>query len=637
MLHTEEIGDLADHLRQEGFHPSLYQVLAAQAVVHQESQRDVDLGSLVRLTTLLCPIFSSTPDEQDRFEKLYLEWLRARSGRPRTISSSSSPTPPPEKPRTHWRMKLAVPCLLIVPALTAWFLWQDLRPRQAVGRVVADSQPVAQATLRLGEQTVTTDKQGTFKVPFKNDDMPLQLLVEMKGYLPSQSLVGQTILENRKWFYLAAVEWDVQYQIGDVQLAKEKTGSDSPSPPPAPAQESTPPKLRLEKLRTVPPPMPSWWERLSYSTALMALAPILLVLLWLIYRFGRRAVLKRQSSRIPPELKQVKVQAGTQRIFPSLSLRHVTQRLRQTRFEESTELDVPRTIDRTMNRGGLFTPVFGSKREPSYVALIDRATVADHQANVAAQVVRDLAKGYVLLRQYEFDEQPTMLRRVDPLHARPKQSEGATAEATRVEIMSLGEVMAKFPTSRLLCFADPMTCFDPLSGKIRPWVETLEAWEERFLFTTSTHGQWTQAERILSRRGFHVIPLTYHGLRLLSQLLEQDSVLSHLKSYRATDRCVICQSYPPGPHGAGPEEGADGGRADGATGEGRVSANHVAAVSTSQSLGALGVARRSDARVWVSSQICDRGVAPAAAAPAAGAPGGPTATDLWRASDPPAC
>ncbi|UVT18906.1 MAG: formylglycine-generating enzyme family protein [Nitrospira sp.] len=523
MLHPEEIGDLADHLRREGYRPSLYQVLAAQETVREESQRAVALGSLVRLTTLLRPIFCSTPEEQERFEKIYLEWLRARSGRPQTISKSLPPPSDTGATPTHWRLKFAAAGLLVLPALTSWFLWQDLRPREAVGRVMADNQPVAQATVQLGEQTVTTDAQGTFKVAFKNDDMPLHLHIKTKQYLSSQSLAGQTIKASRKLFYLYPIDLDTQFPIGDVQLARE-----APLPIPPPVSEVTalqpsPPTISLEKTPSRRPPIPPWWARLSYPTALAVLAPGLVVLVWLLYRFSRRAVLKRQSSLIPPQLKQIQIQAGTQRIFPSLSLRHVTQRLRQTRFEESTELDVRSTIHRTMNRGGLFTPVFGSKREPGYVALIDRATVADHQANVAAQLVKDLAKGYVLVRQYEFDEQPIMLRRVDPLRGEPKHGMGAAAVAAMIEFMELGEVTAKFPTSRLLCFVDPMTCFDPLTGKIRPWVETLEAWEERFLFTTRTYGRWGHAERILSRRGFQVIPLSLLGLRLFSQLLEQGS------------------------------------------------------------------------------------------------------------------
>ncbi|WHZ30236.1 MAG: hypothetical protein OJF51_005039 [Nitrospira sp.] len=47
--------------------------------------------------------------------------------------------------------------------------------------------------------------------------------------------------------------------------------------------------------------------------------------------------------------------------------------------------------------------------------------------------------------------------------------------------------------------------------------------------------------------------------------LIQAPVLRRVKSYPGTDRCVICKSYPPSLHGAGPKEGADGGKWHGAT------------------------------------------------------------------------
>ncbi|WP_413935834.1 formylglycine-generating enzyme family protein [Nitrospira sp. BLG_1] len=521
MFQLEEIVDLADHLRGADYQPTLHQVLAAQTVIRQASLQDSGLGSLVRLSTVLRPIFSATPDQQERFEKVYLDWLRARSNRPPTISVNSPPILPPKPPRIHWRMKLVVPCLLIALALTAWFLWQDLRAREAVGRVVAENQPIAQAIVKLGNRTVRTDEQGAFKIPFNNSGMPQPLLVEMKGYLPNQSLVGETILANRSWLYLSPVDLATQFEIGEVQLVKDTPVPVPPTRPPAIEAQLPRPTLNLETIPGRKLTIPPWWDRLSYPTSTVVLTPGLLVLVWFLYRFSRRAVLKRQSSLIAPELKQIHIQAATQHLFPSLSLRYVTQRLRQRRFEESAELDVARTIHLTINRGGLFAPVFGSKREPSYVALIDRATMADHQASMAAQVVKDLVRGNVLLRQFEFDEQPTILRNVDPLHAKLKQREEAISLATRLEIISLGEVTAKFATSRLLYFAEPITYFDRLTGKLRPWVETLEAWDERFLFTSDNDGQWGQAARILSRRGFHIIPLTHLGLKLFPHLLEQ--------------------------------------------------------------------------------------------------------------------
>ncbi len=383
MLRSEEIADLAHHLRREGYQSSLDQILAAHEVIRETSQWGSTPTSLIRLTTLLRPIFCSTPEEQERFDQLYREWLRARGGTRLPKPPEPPDTIPPPVPEPQFSpnsVKPTVAGLLILLPLITWFLWLD----------------------------------------------------------------------------------------------------------------------------------PSALDPIREYKALVTIVIVFSLLAWLFYWLRSRVVLNRQLSQIQQALDQVQVSVDTRHIFPSLSMRHVTQRLRQRRFEESTELDVRRTIHHTIHRGGLFTPVFGSMRELGYVSLIDCSTVADHQAKLPAQVVKDLARGNVLVRQYEFDEQPTILGKIDPLRTEPIHS---------VDVASLGEVAAKFPTSRLLCFADSMTCFDPLTGKLRPWVKRLEAWEERFLFTTRTDGQWKQAERILSRRGFHVLPLTSLGLRRFSQLV----------------------------------------------------------------------------------------------------------------------
>jgi len=59
-------------------------------------------------------------------------------------------------------MKVLGVALLILPILTAWFLWQDLRLRHVIGHVMAEGNPVSQAMVRLGEQTDTTNKNGEF-------------------------------------------------------------------------------------------------------------------------------------------------------------------------------------------------------------------------------------------------------------------------------------------------------------------------------------------------------------------------------------------------------------------------------------------------------------------------------------------
>ena len=174
MISTEEIVDLSEFLTREGFKPSPYQIFAAQQILLSESVQDTGAGSLVRLSTLLGPIFCTTPEEQQKFEGLYLRWIRQRSHRPNTLARPQGPgLPPPDIPTSHWRMKVAVAGLLILPLLTAWFLWQDFRLRHLEGRVVFDTQPIPQTKVQLGGKTATTNSQGQFTLPFYAKDMPV--------------------------------------------------------------------------------------------------------------------------------------------------------------------------------------------------------------------------------------------------------------------------------------------------------------------------------------------------------------------------------------------------------------------------------------------------------------------------------
>ncbi len=532
MITPEEIVDLAEYLKQKEIPSSSYQLFAAQQVLSQWGQEAVGPASFIQLSNALGPIFCRTAEEQQQFQNLYLEWLRQRSHRPRErrVSVEPDPTPQPETPSIHWRIKLAALSLLLVALLAGWFDYQDFRTRQVVGQVLADGKAVPHATVHVGKgfsdesepEPSKTDKEGRFRVPFQAKDMPLEITVKAETYLTAKIPVGEAIKANRNWFYLNPITLEDTLDIGSIQLTKEpKAPPPIPTPKPDLTPEPPPSELSIQKIAELSVPPPSWTARLEGWKALGALLPLVLSLLWLAYRKLRAPALKRQASRIPPKLKQVQIQTETHHLFPSVSLRHLTQRLRHTRFVESTELDVAKTIHCTIQRGGLFTPVYGGRQEPGYVALIDRTTLADHQAHLAAQLVKDLAKGYVLVRQYEFDEHPTMLKRVDPLRPVRDPASENQAGVSSLEVMPLEDLHAKFPTRRLLCFGDPRLCFDPMTGKLRPWVETLEGWDERFWLSSNTDRLWGQPERILSRRGFHVVPLSHLGLRFFSGMLEQ--------------------------------------------------------------------------------------------------------------------
>lgn len=530
MFGPEEIVALAEYLKKRGLPVALPHILAAQKVVraYSHAQTGSDIVGPARLTTLLRPVLCSSPEHQQQFDELYLQWLSQRGGRtPSSLVDSGTVKNDVEKlPGISWRLILAIGVILIVLCLTAWFNWHEHQTWRVTGQVISNDAPVGGATVALGEQSVSTDDQGIFTaLPFQAGDLPLSLSVKKNGYFPGlipleNQPIGQKLLTSRAWLYLKPVDLQDPFPLKKISL----TTPQSPSPGFQDETNVQPSSLIMlevsEPARLVLPVTP-WWKRVDMGRVILACLPVLLALAVWWNHHRRQPQLTRQARQIPPALKQVEIKADTQVLFPTLSIRALTQRLRHTQFVTSSDLHIDRTIAHTIQGAGLFTPCYGSKREPGYVALIDRSMLADHQANMAAQLVKDLARASVLVRQFEFDEQPTRLRYMDPLRPVSHRGLGGTALATTIRVLHLEEVQAKYPTSRLLCFADPLSFYDPLTGTLRRWVGTLETWEERYLFTVNPRPLWSEAERLLGRRGFQVIPLSRLGLQLFSHLLEQ--------------------------------------------------------------------------------------------------------------------
>lgn len=252
-------------------------------------------------------------------------------------------------------------------------------------------------------------------------------------------------------------------------------------------------------------------DRLSLPRLALALAPLLLFALWLVYWLARRPALRRIASRTPPQLREVHVPAAARVLLPSLPLRRLAQELRRRRAVASRELQVEPTIAATLARGGLFTPVRGARAEPDYLVLVDRAGLSDHQARVAGEVVAELARSDVLIERHDFDREATWVRPRDAL-ARPD------GKARPAEAVALAELHERLAEHRVLVFGDGAGCFDPFSGEPLPWTQTLAAWALPVLLTPVPAARWGRREWALQRLGIQVLPLDATGLTVLMGL-----------------------------------------------------------------------------------------------------------------------
>jgi len=190
----------------------------------------------------------------------------------------------------------------------------------------------------------------------------------------------------------------------------------------------------------------------------------------------------------------------------SVALSQAAQRLRRHVDHESATLDLPATVVRTIRAGKWFTPVYRPiKRIPEYLALIDRAAFADHQAQHADALLRWLREEELVpVDRYYFDR--------DPRYCYP--------QTDQLQGNTLAELRERHPHHRLLLFSDGAGLFDQLSGEVQSWLEQLKGWGPPALFTLGVTDNARTREQVLISEGFLLFSADEKGLSAFADLLE---------------------------------------------------------------------------------------------------------------------
>ncbi len=224
----------------------------------------------------------------------------------------------------------------------------------------------------------------------------------------------------------------------------------------------------------------------------------LIFLLALLPRIIAMPFLQRASLQEPPDLTTLNLAADAgQALFPNLTYLHLAQGLRQRVEVPARELDVTRTVQRTIQRGGWFTPAFTVRRiMPEYLVLIDRSGAGDHQARFVAEMISQLRQHNVYMSAYYFDGDPRLCFAL----------EGGPPE-------TLWEITTKGNHQRLIIFSDGAGLLHPLTGELQDWLNLFNPLAQRALVTPLPVDQWGYSEQQLSQR-FQLLPLSSEGLML---------------------------------------------------------------------------------------------------------------------------
>jgi len=444
-LNPDVLTDFMDELREAGYRIGISQYIAAQDLILALTTQGVLLGHPERLKTLLGPIVCSSPSEQEDFGYRFQQWVERFQKNGQVISPEDTKAVElsEELGKLRWRLRQLILTVVGI-TLTGVFL------PVVVELINRNDKPI----------TPTTPSPTTPITPSP-----------ITSTTPSTTPITSPT----------------------VSITPLQTAPATPTPTPSGSDNSS--DNNGDRLQD--------WQIDIGFTFLAVLIAFLVWHLWWLWR--AQLFLERHSTTQQPELQKISIGGFEQTLFPSVAFIQAAQNLRKRIAVSSNQLDIHKTIDATLRRGGLSTPVYGFRQVmPEYLALIDRTSYRDHQAKFVEELVNRLIQNGVFMTVYYFDDDPQVCFPADGISSPQK----------------LREVAIRYSEYRLILLADVERLFDPATGELKPWVDQTSTWSKRAILTPKSLETWGFQEFTLMQQ-FIVLTATPEGIQTLGQVFSQ--------------------------------------------------------------------------------------------------------------------
>lgn len=214
---------------------------------------------------------------------------------------------------------------------------------------------------------------------------------------------------------------------------------------------------------------------------------IILVVSWVMVWWLRgRAFLSRGGDEAgPPDVTQFYVDTGRFSLIGGRTAERVNRALRRRLSVPSPDLQVIETMNRMLQRGGWFEPVYGTRLvTPEYLVLIDRRWIGDQSSVLSDSIVSTLLPGTLADKKYYFDGSPDILQNGrDSRDAVLLREVASTCSAYRLVIVTDAALLARGALSDVL-----------------EWCDWFTPWSERYLLTLASFEAVTPQADLLRER-----------------------------------------------------------------------------------------------------------------------------------------
>lgn len=483
----EQLFSFIYDLRLSDFQISPPQFIAVQRLLLALTEKGENRLDFQNLKTYLAPLICSSPEEQTAFYEHFDLWLKTHKPpdqHPETPptawldekTSSTNDATDEKTSEVEWRRKPAfIATAFLTTVFTAiiffvfYFQTPDTKTFSGFVRDKTSEQPISGAEIVAGEETHTSNQDGSFSFKYEIPSTPLPLTVRSGGYQTINSQIKPDEKENPVEFNMTA---DIQTSL----------------PPPAPEISKntptvTPPTPTPPLVEQTIPPLTFYQRYYLFILLAVFLLPFLIYGLWNLWWLWRRRQLERWRERNQPNLKQLTLKREEDFLYRNPAFRRTIQELRRHRQVRTNTLDIGNTVEATLREGGLFTPVLGRRQiSPEYLVLIDRLGFHDQKSRLEDKILDRFKKEGVFFECFYFNGDPRLCLQ-----------KYTNRKDETPKYFHLQELSLHYPEHRLLIFSDGAGMVDDFTNRPHRWIDLLSEWETRALLTPNSalgYHQW---------------------------------------------------------------------------------------------------------------------------------------------------
>ena len=418
-----------------------------------------------QLKTLLAPIFSHSPQQQQEFYRLFESYFSRYLHPNEEPQTQAIPSTPPHSPKPE-------PGILPYLAKRRYYIFIQTLLLIGLGY--------------LGVQAIdcylqTRTLNGTFRC--------------LSGLPP----VNAPIVNNEEPVDSATPD-NEEFPSSTVQLSREDSIFQRLSEQ-LPLSEGNKIEEDISDLKA------DWYQQ--YGPVLKALFIVLIITAFVFYELywynRRKLFLIREQNKHPPYFWQLSAEKSNRKLYTEQEFFLASRKLREREPTETEELDLEDTIQQTIDAGGYPSLSYQSRtRPPEYLVLIEKRSNKDHLAMLFDQLVLELSEQDLYLERYFYEHDPRVCwqeRHADEIY--------------------LEDLHKKYPDNRLIIIGNTDPLFDPVTDNLCDWVNLLFQWKNLALLTPKSTLNWGHRELTLSRK-MVFLPSTLEAVSSIVEIFNQD-------------------------------------------------------------------------------------------------------------------